>query len=215
MFLPVAELNSPIEADKILNFAKNKSEDNNFHLTAALIEGFVDGILILTEQKELVYANNQARRICLSVIQGASPPNAVAQEIWRVCESLSESYELFPTQNMIIESEVAADNLDTYRIRARWLNLFEDDKMLLFVTLENRHQANVSKVLTEVKKYKLTRREAEVWLLRQGNYSYQEIAAKLYITKNTVKKHMKNIHAKQEAVIVDEDNFCKFDLITG
>lgn len=198
IFLPVAELNNPIEADKIQNFSPKKSEASPFDLTAAIIEGFIDGILILTEQGELVYANNQARCICFSLIQGASQPNAVAQEIWRVCESLSESCELFPEQNMIIESEVETDNLDIYRIRARQLNLSKNDKMLLFVTLENRHQANEIQAITEVEKYKLTRREAEVWLLRRSNYSYKEIAAKLYITKNTVKKHIKNIHAKQE-----------------
>lgn len=215
MFLPVAEFNSLVEADKILNFSQQTSEDNHFYLTAAIIEGFVDGILILTEQGELVYANNQARRLCFSLIQGAVQPNAVAQEIWRVCECLSESYELFPKQSIIIESEVEADSLDTYRIRARWLDLSDNHKMFLFVTLENRHQANASKALTEIKKYKLTRREAEVWLLRQANYSYQEIADKLYITKNTVKKHIKNIHAKQEAVTVEDGDFFKFNLITG
>ncbi|HAA32853.1 MAG TPA: helix-turn-helix transcriptional regulator, partial [Cyanobacteria bacterium UBA8553] len=49
-------------------------------------EGFIDGILILTEQGELVHANTQANQIGGQLVQGASQPNAVVQEIWRVCE---------------------------------------------------------------------------------------------------------------------------------
>lgn len=55
--------------------------------------------------------------------------------------------------------------------------------------------------IAQAEHYGLTSREAEVWLLRQANYSCREIAAELYISLNTVKKHMKNIHAKREKVL--------------
>jgi DNA-binding CsgD family transcriptional regulator len=66
------------------------------------------------------------------------------------------------------------------------------------VTIEDRQQSTHNAALTDVKKYGLTPREAEIWLLRRANYSYKEIADRLFITLNTVKKHMKNIYAKQE-----------------
>lgn len=222
IFLPVAQLNSSVEASQRLNSPRQDSEGSYFqfrqqpYLLEAIIEGFVDGILILTKQGELVYSNTQARRICFSLIQGASQPNAVAREIWCVCQSLSESYQVFPDRNIIIESEVKTEDSLTYRIRARWLDLAQSKDTFLFVTLEDQNQSNENKALAEVKKYRLTRREAEVWLLRRGNYSYQQIAAKLYITPNTVKKHIKNIYAKQEALTLtgSDRNFGKSELMT-
>jgi uncharacterized caspase-like protein/DNA-binding CsgD family transcriptional regulator/energy-coupling factor transporter ATP-binding protein EcfA2 len=49
----------------------------------------------------------------------------------------------------------------------------------------------------ECKKYGLTAREAEIWILRRQNKSYKQIASELYIALDTVKKHMKSIHAKR------------------
>lgn len=207
MFIPVAELNSFIEPTQKLNPFKKQSGGSQFQpwqqlsLLQAVIEGFVDGILILTAQGELVYANTQARQICFSLIQGASQPNAVAQEVCRVCQSLSESFELFPEEKIIIESEITTDSSVTYRIRARWLELDPSESLFLLVTLEDRHQATENIAIAEVKKYGLSPREAEVWLLRRANHSYKEIAQKLHITCNTVKRHMKNIYAKQEAML--------------
>lgn len=51
-------------------------------------------------------------------------------------------------------------------------------------------------IQADVQKYGLTCREAEVWFLHRNKYSYKEIADKLFVTINTVKKHMKNIYAK-------------------
>jgi DNA-binding CsgD family transcriptional regulator len=47
--------------------------------------------------------------------------------------------------------------------------------------------------------------EAEVWLLRRRHYTLKEIATELSISINTVKKHLKNIHAKREAVLYMEE----------
>ncbi|WP_339378694.1 helix-turn-helix transcriptional regulator [Calothrix sp. NIES-2100] len=37
-----------------------------------------------------------------------------------------------------------------------------------------------------------------MWYLRQTNYSYKQIASKLYMSVNTVKQHMKNIYFKRQ-----------------
>jgi DNA-binding CsgD family transcriptional regulator len=60
-------------------------------------------------------------------------------------------------------------------------------------------------VIAEVDKYGLTPREAEVWLLRRAKYALKEIATELSISLNTVKKHIKNIHAKREIVLYMEE----------
>ena len=175
-----------------------------FQLLQAIIEGFVDGILILTEQGEWVHANDCARRICARPQLKGTPSSTVEREIWRVCQSLIDSHQLFPKENILIESEINLENV-TYRIRARWLELAQTEHKFLLVTLEDQQQSSQNIAIADAKKYGLTVREAEVWLLRRANYSYKDIAAKLYITLNTVKKHMKNIHAKQQATAWAEE----------
>jgi DNA-binding CsgD family transcriptional regulator len=202
--LPVAELNSRIEPALRLNAPKKQSNVNQFqpwqqhYLLQAVIEGFVDGILILSDRGELIHANTQAHRLYGSLIQDASQTNVVVQEIWRICESLKDSHDRFPDRTIIIESEVATEASAIYRIRARWIELGESERIFLLVTLEARHQDIENSAIAQINKYGLTPREADVWLLRQAKHSYKEIAAKLYITINTVKKHLKNIYAKQQ-----------------
>ncbi|NJM98846.1 MAG: helix-turn-helix transcriptional regulator [Phormidesmis sp. RL_2_1] len=45
----------------------------------------------------------------------------------------------------------------------------------------------------------LTERETEVWQLRLRGSDYSEISTALWISPNTVKKHVKNILAKQRS----------------
>lgn len=88
-----------------------------------------------------------------------------------------------------------------FRIRVRLLDLDRFKMPCLLVTIENQYESLKNVAFTEVKKFDLTPREAEIWFLYRSNYSYKEIATKLYITINTVKKHMKNIHTERQASI--------------
>ncbi|MGB3761515.1 MAG: helix-turn-helix transcriptional regulator [Rivularia sp. (in: cyanobacteria)] len=171
---------------------EKKQPASKLHLMQAVIESFVDGIFILTMHGELVHANERARCIC---------KGEVPAEIQRICQSLSESSQLFPSQNISIESEINTQSAAKIRVRARWLQANESNNDYLIVTLEDRKQTNQSMAISEARKYALTEREAQVWLLRRANYSYQEIAQELYITINTVKKHLKNIYAKQQEAV--------------
>jgi len=179
------------------------SSNKQVYLLQAVIESFVDGILILTTQREFLHANGCARRICRQLMQGTVSDSVIPQEIWRVCQSLIDSSDLYPEEKIFIESEVDIDldKIVKLRIRARWLQLSTSDRNFLLVTLEDRNQTSQGLALADAKKYGLTDREAEVWLLRRANFSYKEIAAKLYITINTVKKHLKNIYAKQQEML--------------
>jgi DNA-binding CsgD family transcriptional regulator len=176
--------------------------ESQVYLLQAVIESFVDGILIITPQGELLHANECARQICRQLTRGRiSLDVAVPEDIWRVCQSLMDSRELFPTERIVIESEVETDRSVKLRIRARWLSLENSEQNFVLVILEDRNQTNESMALSDAQKYGLTDREAEVWLLRQTNLSYKEIAQRLYITINTVKKHLKNIYAKQQEIL--------------
>lgn len=167
----------------------------------SLIENFVDGILILTEQGELVQENTFARQICNQLTKGKKQLSLVPKEIWCVCRALLASRSAYPNQPMIVESEIATDQSTTIRIRTQWLKSDAITTSYLLVILEDRYQSSQSLAIAEVDRYGLTPREAQVWLLRRANYSRKDIAAQLYISVDTVKKHLKSIHAKQEAAL--------------
>ncbi len=195
----IASTNRNIFYGKINKYEK-KQPASKLDLMQAVIESFVDGIFIVTMKGELVHANERARCICQKLIGGIDK-DEVPSDILRICQSLSESSQLFPNQNISIESEIKTNSEATIRVRARWLQADESNNDYIIVTLEDRKQTNQSIAISEARKYALTEREAQVWLLRRANYSYQQIAEELYITINTVKKHLKNIYAKQQEAV--------------
>lgn len=184
--------------------AQEIAKQSDRALFKRIMESFIDGILILTEQGEWFHANDLAHQICSQLTQGKSQHNSVPEEIWRVCRTLLESRNQYSNQQEIREDEIVTDKLTTLRIRARWLQLSTVSSPYLLVILEDRYQSIQNLAIAEIDKYGLTRREAEVWLRRRANYSRKDIAAELCITLDTVKKHLKNIHAKQETVLYME-----------
>jgi DNA-binding CsgD family transcriptional regulator len=173
-------------------------------LLQGIIENFIDGILILTDRGELVQANNLACQICNRLVQGKPQPNLVPQEIWRVCQALIEICGSYCDRSVIMESEITTEPSTTLRIRARWLALDVRSHPCLLVILEDRYHSIQNLAIAEVDRYGLSPREAEVWLLRRANYYLKDIATELHISLNTVKKHLKNIHAKREKLLCME-----------
>ena len=169
-----------------------------FDLLKGVIEDLFDGILILTEQKDLIYVNESARKILCQLNQGRAHPSLVPQEIWQVCQFLIQSRSLFPNQHWMIESRIFTEESMALDIRVRWLNIESLQLSCLLITVEDRDKAMKNIAVEEAQSYRLTRREKEVWLLHRDRYTYKQIASELCITPNTVKKHMKSIHAKQK-----------------
>lgn len=183
---------------------QERAKQSDRALFQRIMESFIDGILLLTEQGEWFQANDLARQICSKLTQGKSQLNSVPEAIWRVCKALLESRNPYSNQQEIMEDEVVTDQLTTLRIRVRWLKISPVSSPYLLVILEDRHQSIQNLAIAEIDKYRLTHREAEVWLRRRANYSRKDIAAELYISVDTVKKHLKNIHAKQETILYME-----------
>ncbi|MEH2025361.1 helix-turn-helix transcriptional regulator [Nostoc sp.] len=169
-----------------------------------VIEGLEDGILILNQTGEVVHANASAHRLCCQFNQGNFNQNFLPPVIWNVCESLLSNEYFFSDKLIILSDEILVDKSNVFRVRVRLLDLDGFEIPCLLVTIENQYESLKSLAITEVKKFDLTPREAEIWFLYRSNYSYKEIATKLYITINTVKKHMKNIHTKRQTSLVVE-----------
>lgn len=155
-----------------------------------VVESLIDGAMILTKTGDLVVSNNNASQICHQFTQNLS---RVPQQILHCCQTLIEN------QLKFIEDEIKTDEAVAIRIRAWWLASSVDQQSHLLVTLEDQHQVTENRAKMEARKYGLTDRETQVWLLRRAGYSYKAIAAELYIAEDTVKKHIKSIHAKRDA----------------
>lgn len=164
-----------------------------------VLESLPLGILIFNPQGNPVLANSYAQQVCGQLLKKypALMPNSTSskfpQPILRICQAVLESRELFSEQPMIIEDEIPLSGSAVVQIRARWLDLEIDPYILIM--LETQQQAQP---IVEAQEFNLTERETEVWLLRRAGYPYKAIAAHLKITLNTVKKHIKSIHAKRE-----------------
>lgn len=185
--------------DKPDNFVFDNFPQADF--LQAVIESLLYGILILTNSGEILQANSCAFRICDQLNQGTSKRDVVPSVIWKLCQALIESQSLFSEQKIILSDEIIIDKLNTFRIWVRWLNLYQFNQPILLVMIEDECELIKNVAISEARKYHFTCRETEIWSLYRAKYSYQEIAAKLCITINTVKKHMKNIHAKRHQMM--------------
>jgi DNA-binding CsgD family transcriptional regulator len=185
------------------NYSFLKNSIPNF-LPPALIEDLIDGILIVTEDAILTYANDCAQRI-LRQLNPGQPATSIPKELWHLCQSLIESRHLFPDQYWMIESKVFVGSSIAFNVQARWLKLDHIERSCILLSLRDRYQDIKEMVNEESQKYGLTCREREVWLLHRANYTYKQVAIELCITPNTVKKHMKNIYSKQKAIFDPEE----------
>ncbi|MGB3641508.1 MAG: LuxR C-terminal-related transcriptional regulator [Rivularia sp. (in: cyanobacteria)] len=162
-----------------------------------IVENLEDGILILTETGELVHCNVSAIDICSQINQFSLNLNTVPSVIYNTCKLLIKNN--FDCDNLTIQSEDIVINQSLiFRLRVRRFNLELSEQSYLLVTIENRYQSLKNVALSEAYKYHLTQREAEIWSLYRAAFSYKQIAERLFITVNTVKKHIKNIRAKQQ-----------------
>jgi len=167
----------------------------------AVLESFVDGILVLTEQKEQKYANQMAVQICQQLTGKAS---AIPKEVWQVCEALIGSRDLYPDQSVVVESEVECEDAKL-RIRAQWLNVETVEPPCLLVRLQDENQAIQGLAIAEAQSWGLTERETQVWIRRRAGCNRKQIAEELYIALDTVKKHLKNIQNKRQTYLDEHE----------
>lgn len=194
--LATADLENELEAGH--RGQTNQNQTCQAQINQALIEECIGGILVFTDQQQLVYSSRAAQRVLSQLQTESGAKNFIPNEIWHICRSLIQSRHLFPDQNWLIEFDIFTNATTTLHISARWLNLEAIPYPCLLLTLEDRQQAIINLVLEEAERYGLTPREKSVWLLQNNNYTYKQIATELGITPNTVKKHMRSIYAKKK-----------------
>lgn len=175
--------------------------ENSEHFVHAVLEGFVDGILVVSEQQEVMYTNTIASSICTQLVEEEGP---LPKEFQQICEALVESKAVYGEHPVMIESEVDAGETK-FHIQGQWFNLEMTSPPCILLRLQNQKQSVHELAIAEVQKWNLTPREREVWLLRRSGYKRRAIATSLCMAEDTVKKHLKNIQFKRQTALDEEE----------
>jgi len=172
-------------------------------LLSAVLESFADGIVVLSEDGTWLHSNQKGQVLCRDLGNGQGSAPAVADlpdGLKTLCKHMIDSRELYPEMLLVLTQEFTAQGGYQIRARIQWLDLPTSPRPCLLISLENKTRSAHASALLEAIQYNLTPREQAVWLLRRANRSYDEIAKELYITVNTVKRHLKSIYAKRKEV---------------
>ena len=167
-------------------------------LIADILENIAHGVMLINTQGRQIYANAYAHGINQQLIATESESEGVAAVIWNACLAFVEICDRPQTPALMREAILQTPSCACLMIRVKWLSLSSLAEPLLLVMLEDQRHTAQQTAQVEAKCYRLTPRETEVWLLRSQGLRYQQIAKKLYIGVNTVKRHLKSIYAKRE-----------------
>jgi DNA-binding CsgD family transcriptional regulator len=151
-------------------------------IATSILQTYADGILLLTEEGKTVYANKTAALIL-------EQSTYIQEDIWAICQSLLQTAD----SETIDEFE-----FKSLRIRLRWITCELLKIPCLLVILIDQNQTVQNLAIAEAKQLKLTPSETKVYALHRAHYSSSEIAKALFISINTVKKHLRNIRQKRQ-----------------
>lgn len=175
---------------------------------ATALDGILDGVLLLAADGQILLLNHQAEKLC-GLIQSdpcieSDAPFTAPDPILTACQLLHDNRDRLAGRSLPARAVLTI--YPNIKVRISLLEPESDQDPLFLVTLEDQRQTSITQAMFDQWLYGLTEREGEVWMLRLQDYSYQEIADKLYLSINTVKKHMKTILAKQEQCQFGEAN---------
>lgn len=159
----------------------NRFSSDNLYQT--VIDSLRYGILVVTDDHHLLYANDKAKEFCQSLSE--VDPHLI-EELCDRCH----------TSNKTLTLEYVSQHQQQVRIKVQNLprSTFHRTVLILLENCDETFQAERS---IQSQKYALTKRETEVWTLLQQEYTYQEAATYLGLSINTLKTHVKSIHRKQ------------------
>lgn len=178
----------------------------NHSFLEGFLEAFSEGILVFDLSGALLYVNEAAHGLFEQTIVTSEQQRLLERQIQALSRLMIEqptdhvkaqtSLDEVPLRSM--EAEVIVTLDIQLRIHVRRFQMCTHSAEMVWVRLEDRQQLSRARALLESRWYGLSVREGEVWQLRQAGFTYAEVAQKLFITVNTVKKHVRNILAKRE-----------------
>ena len=190
-------------------------------IRSSLLETLSQGVIVTSRSMQPLYWNAKARTLCQHLSGNDFPPLELPVAVSEVCHRLMREEA---TSDRPFVMECQASTGQTIRISVRWLDLTtsrdasvagshqaaegRQRQPYILVLLEDCNDLLQEELRIERKKYDLTEREAEVWMLLRQDYSYQDIARMLQISLNTVKTHVKNVYAKKRSCQGREKFWC-------
>ena len=170
-------------------------------LLGALLEALPKGLIVLSQERAIVYWNQAARRLCQKLSETQRYWSLLPTVVTELCGQMGEA----ETAHEPALLDYQTPDCCSFRLTACWLldgmgdevNLAHHPQIHRLITIEDKDEVLRQDIQLEQQKFHLTNREAEVWLLLKREYSYQAIATALHISLNTVKTHIRNIHAKR------------------
>jgi len=163
-------------------------------LLRAALGNLQDGFIIASQTGKIHQINQPAERICDLL---NAKPDKLPTELWNVCRSALKNKDVLSFSKVGLDADIILPKLGQIRIRVQ--NITVGDVPCLLIVLEDRQQTIRNKALSDAALYGLTERETEIWQLRLRGAAYKEISTALWISVDTVKKHVKNILAKQRS----------------
>lgn len=206
-FIQSPQMNAITQTQKTLDVTfetdtlAQMQSDAQVLLLQGILEGMPDGILIISTTGKLIQSNRLGRYLCDQLIDRPTPVDAVPKSIWRACEALLDSRDTFTdkqSNTFLIEENIQTKGTIAIRVRVQWLSP-DSEVLRILVVMEDRLQTARNRAIAEGQRYGLTNRESEVWQYRCIGRTYKQISQKLFITVDTVKKHVKSIHAKRDS----------------
>ena len=156
-------------------------------------------LLILSEDASVLYASANLPSFVSNCAEKLAYVAQLSRELRFIYQIAQQCRRHFTQQSWAMEIDILSKAARSLRIRSRWIKLAENQQSCLLIAIENQQQMLQEMLLDEVQNWGLTPREQEVWLLYQDGQTYNDIADQLVVSKNTIKKHMRSIHAKRRA----------------
>jgi DNA-binding CsgD family transcriptional regulator len=165
-----------------------------------------DGLLLLDHKLKPIYSNAKAREICLYLFNRTLHdsfdlencefpiPSCIIKDCYNLLNLLKaeERLILWPKERIIF-----AENGQQYRIECSLI--WKTDQVItvphFMITLSDLASEKRLEAILQAR-FHLSRREVDIIYCIMADMSYGEIAEKLYISKQTVHTHVKNIYRK-------------------
>jgi DNA-binding CsgD family transcriptional regulator len=166
----------------------------------SLIDTLPRGVVVISRNLQLIYFNRQGKDLCQSLPNTEQRSFTLPSAVRELCHRLLNR-DRDHSDPLVVECLNSQNQ--SIRLYATWFNPFPANHALsteyILVQLENCHESLQEELRIERKKYDLTEREAEIWMLLRQECTYQTIAQSLQISLNTVKTHVKNLYAKKRS----------------
>jgi DNA-binding CsgD family transcriptional regulator len=182
--------------------ARSDESVSAFSLLKVVLATLMDAVMVVSPDGLIRQSNPKARQLCDRINQttpGPHHPDHLPSPIQPLFAALRESRDLFPEQRVLPEFELNLDDHTPLRIRGQFLDIprADGDVPYVLITIENRQESLHSVAIGDAQRFGFTAREREIWYMRLLGHSYREISTILFITENTVRKHVKSILAKR------------------